>query len=328
MKRVLVTGGSGFIGTNLLRRLIERGFEVANLDVRPPQDDRQAVLWREADLMDPASISRVLSGFRPDAVVHLAARTDLDEKTSLAGYSANIDGVRNLVEAIRGCGSVRRALFTSSQLVCRVGHVPASDTEYLPNTLYGESKVMTEKIVRETGGGGVPCWCIVRPTTVWGPWFSAHYQRFVGLVRAGRYFHVGSRPLRKSYGYVGNFCHQVEGLLSAPPEDVHGKTLYLADYEPVAIQAWAEEFRKAFGAPPIRRYPAWLARAAAAAGDLLVLAGWRAFPFTSFRLNNILTEYVFDLSETRRIVPELPFTMAQGVGETAEWIRTREGGGK
>src|SRR5438067_6624986 len=104
---------------------------------------------------------------RPEAVVHLAARTDLDQKRDLAGYAANIEGVGNLVAALRGTPSVRRAIYTSSQLVCKVGYVPMSDDDYRPNTKYGESKVWTEKIVRREDGGGVE-WCLVRPTTVWG----------------------------------------------------------------------------------------------------------------------------------------------------------------
>ncbi|MFK9714751.1 NAD-dependent epimerase/dehydratase family protein, partial [Escherichia coli] len=90
---------------------------------------------------------RAVTGAAPDAVVHLAARIDLDEKTDLSGYTANIEGVENLVEAIRRTPSVRRVIWTSSQLVCRVGYVPTSDTDYKADTLYGKSKVRTEEIV-------------------------------------------------------------------------------------------------------------------------------------------------------------------------------------
>ncbi len=60
----------------------------------------------------------------PDALVHLAARIDLDEKTDLAGYAANIEGVQNVMAAVRLTPSIKRAIWTSSQLVCRVGYVP------------------------------------------------------------------------------------------------------------------------------------------------------------------------------------------------------------
>ncbi|WP_139102252.1 NAD-dependent epimerase/dehydratase family protein, partial [Acinetobacter baumannii] len=95
-----------------------------------------------------------------------AARIDLDEKTDLSGHTANIEGGENLVEAIRRTPSVRRVSWTSSQLVCRVGYVPTSDTDYKADTLYGKSKVRTEEIVRSSDGAGRE-WCLARPTTVW-----------------------------------------------------------------------------------------------------------------------------------------------------------------
>jgi nucleoside-diphosphate-sugar epimerase len=254
--------------------------------------------------------------------VHLAARTDLEETKHLKGYAANIEGVRNLVGAVRGCASVERCVYTSSQLVCRVGYIPSGETDYAPNTLYGQSKVMTEKIVRENDGGGVE-WCIVRPTTVWGPWCNPHYRRFFDLIRKGYYFHVGAQDRYKSYGYVGNFCHQVAALVKARPEEIHRKTFYLADYAPTSLRQWADAFQQELGAPKIRTYPAGLVKIAAVIGDIFAFAGFDNFPLTSFRLNNILTEYVFDMTEMQRIVPQLPYAMLPAVRETADWIRSQ-----
>ncbi|WP_171257638.1 NAD(P)-dependent oxidoreductase, partial [Acinetobacter baumannii] len=84
------------------------------------------------------------------------------------------------VEAIRRTPSVRRVIWTSAQLVCRVGYVPTSDTDYKADTLYGKSKVRTEEIVRSSDGAGRE-WCLARPTTVWGPGMSTHYQRFLHM---------------------------------------------------------------------------------------------------------------------------------------------------
>ena len=145
--------------------------------------------------------------FSPDALVHLAARIDLDEKTNLAGYAANIEGVKNVIAAVRLAPSIRRSIWTSSQLVCRVGYVPRNDTDYTADTLYGQSKVRTERLVREQDGGGRE-WCLTRPTTVWGPGMSAHYQRFLRMIERGHYFHVGNSPLWKSYSYIENIAYQ------------------------------------------------------------------------------------------------------------------------
>jgi nucleoside-diphosphate-sugar epimerase len=319
--KVLVTGTSGFLGGALASHLAGQGHVVGGFDLRgePPA----GVASFRGDLREAASVHEAFRVFAPEAVVHLAARTDLGETKDLAGYDANIGGVRHVVEAIREAGGrVRRAILASSQLVCRVGYVPASDTDYAPSTLYGESKVWTERIVRETAGGGAT-WCLVRPTTVWGPGMSAHYRRFLGMIARGRYVHVGTSPLLKSYGYVGNVTHQLARLLEAPADAVHGKTLYVADDPPLSIRAWADAIQRAMGAPRIRTIPLGLARMLAHAGDGVNAAGWRSFPFNSFRLTNVLTEYRFDLSETLRICGPSPYTMEDGVRELVTWFRKR-----
>lgn len=315
----MVTGSSGMLGRRTTRLLAERGHEVWGLDRRSAPESAPGPRQLVCDLLDARRVVDCLQQARPDAVIHLAARTDLDERQDITGYAANIDGVRHLVQAVRNTPGVTRVVYTSSQLVCKAGHVPADENEYCPNTLYGESKVETEKIVRETNGGGVP-WCLVRPTTVWGPRMSTHYQRFFDLIRSGRYFHVGRRKIYKSFSYVGNIAHQYERLCTVALESVAGKTLYLADYEPVALQDWADGFARAFRAPRIRTYPRTLVRPLALAGDLINLCGWKRFPFNSFRLNNVLTETILDLAPTAEVCGPLPFGMQEGIAETAEWF--------
>jgi GlcNAc-P-P-Und epimerase len=317
--RVLVTGSSGFIGQHLAAALSARGHEVIGVDKEPP---RSAIgyVFQRCDLLDSSRLRDVVASAAPDAVMHLAARTDLDEKVSLSGYAANIDGVANLIAAIRATPSVRRAIYTSTQLVCRVGYSPASDDDYLPNTLYGESKVAGERIIRRENGGGV-AWCIVRPTTVWGPGMNPHYQRFLRMIRNGTYFHIGRSPRMKSFGFVGNVAYQYCQMLEVPAEQIHRKTFYVGDYEPVSLRAWADQLALNLGARPIRTVPETIARAAARVGDGINALGFRAFPFNSFRLNNVLTEYTFDLSTTREVCGDTPYSFETAAAITADWLR-------
>ena len=317
--RVLVTGSSGFIGRHLVLELATHGHEVTAVD-RIATATIPGVSQRTADLLDRERLIAAVVGSRPDAVIHLAARTDLDEQRDLAGYAANIQGVENLIAAIRAAPGIRRAIFTSSQLVCGIGRLPKTDDDYSPDTLYGESKVLTERIVRNADGGGVE-WCLVRPTTVWGPGMGAHYQRFFRMIAAGRYVHVGRRALYKSYGYVGNVVHQYRKLLATDAATISRRTLYLADYEPLSLRQWADGVQRRLGARPIRTVPEPIARAGAAAGDVLNRIGWRQFPFNSFRLRNVLMEYVFDLTLTRDICGPLPYTVNDGIDATVAWLR-------
>lgn len=316
--RVLVTGSAGFIGRHVVRDLSDSGFEVTALDRCVETDPIAGVAYTTVDLLERESLMSAVTESRAHAVVHLAARTDLEGR-NLADYSANIEGLSNLVEAIRATPTIRRAIYTSSQLVCRVGYVPSGDEDYSPDTLYGESKVRSETIVRASNGGGVE-WCLVRPTTVWGPGMGPHYQRFFRMIAAGQYVHIGRSALHKSYGYAGNVAYLYRTLLTVPAANIAGRTLYLADYEPLSLRDWADEFQRQLGARPIRRVPEPLARAVATLGDAVNRLGWRRFPYNSFRLRNVLTEYVFDLAPMAGICGPLPFSTQDGITATVSWL--------
>jgi nucleoside-diphosphate-sugar epimerase len=316
--KVIVTGSAGFLGHHLVPALAARGHRVLGLD-RSRGDSPHSGETVLCDILDGARLLEQFQLYEPEGLIHLAARTDLDGQ-DLDDYGANVQGVSNVVSAVRRTPSLRRAIFTSSQLVGRLGYVPENDRDYQPTTLYGESKVCTERIVREEDGGGVT-WCLVRPTTVWGPGMSIHYQRFLRMVARGRYVHIGAEPVWKTYGYVGNVVHQYLCLLESEPNRIHRKTLYLGDYEPLSLRSWADGLARALGAPPIRSMPRALAHAIARIGDTLNAIGWKAFPFNSFRLDNVLTQSVYDLSETRAICGPLPYTMEKSIEETAIWFR-------
>lgn len=317
--RILVTGSSGFIGRCVVDRLKKGGYQAIGLDkVTPPLPtsmDEHIV----CDILDRSALISEVRRISPDALIHLAARIDLNETRNLSGYAANIDGVRNVIEAVKQTPTIRRAIYTSSQLVCRIGYVPVSDTEYCPNTLYGQSKVLTEKIVREENGGGVE-WCLTRPTTVWGPHMSPHYQTMLRLIKKRLYFHCGKGKLYKSYAYAGNIAHQYVRLLTTEVATMHSKTFYLADYQPLSLRDYADGLAREMGAPKIPTVPLAVARFLAVTGDALNACGFRRFPFNSFRLNNILTEYVFDLISTEAACGPIPFTQEHGIKETAQWF--------
>lgn len=324
--KVLLTGSSGFIGQNLTKNLIKEGYVVMGVDL---QDSRYPLknTWKsdifyfqECNILEREKLVNIISGFSPNIVLHLAARTDLNEKKDLQGYAANITGVENLLTAIACTPSVNRAIFTSSQLVCQVGYLPKNELDYSPNTLYGESKVLTEKIVRENDGGGVE-WCIVRPTTVWGPGMAPHYQRFFQMVKNGQYFHIGNQPLYKSYGYIENVIYQYIKLLKVNANQVHRKTFYLADYHPLSLRHWANLIQQELAAPPINTCPEGIAKIVAKVGDIINALGYKKLPLNSFRLNNVMTEYKFDLSETEMVCGQLPYSLEQAVKETVKWLK-------
>jgi nucleoside-diphosphate-sugar epimerase len=318
--RLLVTGGSGFIGTNVIAEALRRKLTVSNFDIAPPRNPAQLPQWRKVDLLESITLAREVAAFRPTHLIHLAARTELCESKGLEFYAANTDGVRNLLSALQNQPDLERVIFASTMLVCRYGYVPRHDCDYVPDTLYGRSKVIGENRVRAaTGFSG--SWIIVRPTSIWGPWCGPPYHEFFLRVARGRYLQPGSKPIRKALGFVGNVVFQLFGLLETDAHAVHGKTFYLLDYTPTTIFQWATLIQQLCGAPRIRVAPMALMKALAYGGDILKCAGAGSPPLTTFRLRNMTTTSSFDTSSLRDMVGPLPYDLENGVRMTLHWLR-------
>jgi len=318
--RVLITGGSGFIGTNLVDFYLGGGAQVLNLDHSEPRNPRHQAVFQKLDLRDADATARAIREFRPDLFFHLAARTDLDEKQDLGGYSSNITAVHNVLRALEGVNSLRRIVLTSTQLVCELGYVPRNELDYNAHTAYGQSKVATERLIYLWRGAPCP-WTMVRPTSIWGPWFGQPYRPFFRAVSKGRFFQPrGVNPLR-SFGFVGNCVYQYAALTQAPQEKISGRMFYMSDYQPLHIRQWADAIREELGAPAVREVPAPLLRAVAKVGDLVQQLGMRA-PLTSFRLRNMSSDAVVDTQPMRDAVGELPYSLRDGVKITVDWLRS------
>jgi nucleoside-diphosphate-sugar epimerase len=319
-QRVVVTGGSGFIGSTLVEFYHQAGAQVVNLDYGPPRSDRYSDLWRELNLLDRDRLAQQVGDLEPELFFHLAARTDLDEKQDPAGYAANITGVDNLLAAVEGLSSLQRLIVTSTQLVAPLGYRPIHDQDYRPDTVYGQSKVATEVLTRLWDKAPCP-WTLVRPTSIWGPGFEEPYRRFFLALARGRYVHPGRADPRRSFGFAGNVVYEYVKLSQAPEESVAGKTFYLTDYEPVRVRQWAEVITREMGITPPRQIPLAALRLAARAGDVAAKFGWKSPPLTSFRLRNMLTNSVSDTANLQEVVGPLPYTLEEGVRMTVKWLR-------
>ena len=202
--------------------------------------------------------------------------------------------------------------------VCEPGYIPKNFEDYAPHTLYGESKVETEKRIKSRNPAYT--WSIIRPTSIWGPWFGEPYNKFFHIVLRRMYFHMGKRACRKTYGYIDNAIYQIFSILKAPEEKVMRKVFYLGDYEPYDITEWADEIASCANIK-IPRIPYSFFVLAGWLGDLLKLLGV-TFPMTSFRLHNMTTDNVLELNPIQEIAPDLPVKRIDGTRRTLEWIKS------
>jgi len=314
---VLITGASGFIGTNLLQDCLNRGWPALNFDCRAPRNPEHLQYWFRGDLLVPGMIRKAICEHRPDVLFHLAARTDLAGR-ALSGYAANVEGVANLIDALARCSNPpERVLFASSVFVFQRGYQPRHETDYCPFTVYGESKMVGERLVR---AASLPCsWVIVRPTSIWGPWFGVPFLPFFRAIERGRYIHPRGVRIGRTLGFVGNSVDQLQALAGARRQFVDMRSFFIGD-PPIELGDWADVVASALGRPRPHRMPIALMRTLALSGDIAQLLGIQSPPLTTFRLHNMLTPGTNDISSTLEIAGPARFTPAEGARQTAAWL--------
>jgi UDP-glucose 4-epimerase len=215
--RILVTGGSGFIGRHVVSELIARGAHVCTLDLsKPPDPDVHGVI---GDITDPDVVAAALDrGI--DAIVHLAAVTSVLGSLENPGetYRSNVAGTAALLEAARSA-SIRTIVFASTNAVVgrAAGRVIAESAGLQPLTPYGATKAASEMLMSAYSNSyGLRCPCL-RLTNVYGPGMEGKQSivaRLMRATRSGSAFEIyGDGHQCRDYVHVADVVNAVKRAL-------------------------------------------------------------------------------------------------------------------
>ena len=186
MAKWLVTGGSGFLGINLIRYLLERGEEIVSLDLQPftYEDCKDRIVHIQGDVRDKPTVDRCMEGV--DIVMHGAAALPLYPKKDI--YTTNIDGTAKVFESALEHG-VHRGIYISSTAVYGLpDHHPIYEDDPLIGVgPYGEAKIEAEKIVRMFRERGATI-TTIRPKSFVGPERLGVFGIFYEWASEGRSF--------------------------------------------------------------------------------------------------------------------------------------------
>jgi nucleoside-diphosphate-sugar epimerase len=303
----------------LIEKLLKDGErELLSLDVDRPKIREHEKLWAKCDLLDLTSVVDILSRYEPTHIIHLAGRTDMGGK-NVDDYAANHVATGNLAAALQNVPTVERAVFTSSQFVVGPGPLPTSDIEFRPHTIYGQSKVKSEQIIRNAGLSCV--WTIVRPTNVWGKWHPRYPSEFWRVLKQGRYVHPGGKGVVRSYAYVGTVVQQLCAILAASPAVVDKEVFYVGD-PPIDLWRWANAFSMELLGRPVRVVPRPVMRCMASVGDAVIMLGGK-FPIFTSRYHSMTEDYVTPMQKTFDRLGMPSVELVEGVKETVSWLRSQ-----
>ena len=271
MARVFVTGGSGFVGGALVRRLVADGHDVRAL---ARSDEAASVLAASGaepvrgDLHDPAALR---AGAEACELVFHAAALVSDWAPRHDFERVNVEGTRNVVRASESAG-VRRLVHVSSESAILSGRPLRGADETWPlkprsRALYAASKARAELAVADARGLET---VIVRPVLVWGPGDRTIRPGFAAAVRDGRFTWIDHGRHLTSTTHIDNAVH---GIVLGAERGSPGEVYSISDGDPISFRAFLTPLLATVGVvPPERSLPFWLARGLAAGSE----TAWQA----------------------------------------------------
>ncbi len=334
IKKALVTGGGGFLGKAVVRKLIGKKIEEKKIEVfsfsrqRYPELDAMGVTQIQGDLANEADVLEAFKGI--DTVFHVAAKPGIWGSYD-SYFRVNVTGTANVLAACTENG-VARLVHTSSPSVIFNDYdmenvdesVPYPDTYLAP---YPETKALAEKKVIQAAKEGLPT-IILRPHLIWGP---GDNHLVPGIVsRAKRLKIVGPADDLVDTIYVDNAADAhvlaAEKLISNP--ELSGNIYFISQDDPVSKWTMANAFLAAAGLPPIQ---------GKISGKTAYAAGWvfesiyKLFniqkdpPMTRFAAKEMATSHWFDISRVKKDLGYLPkVSTAEGLKRLEKWLSQNE----
>jgi len=324
VKRVAVTGATGFLGSHLVDYFLDQGCQVRALarDAAKAKEMRKRVeAVIVADIADRTALDELVAGC--DTVVHTVSNFRAVSGTPESYYQTNVLGTRHALEAAIA-GKVGR--FVHCSTIGVHGHVretPATEeSPYHPGDLYQETKYQAEKLCREQIGTGATEIVIVRPTSQYGPGDMRMLKMF-RMLRKRRFVLIG--PCRENFHavYIDDLVRGFWQAMTVP--GIGGEVFLLGGPQYVSLADYIKTAAAAVGAPvPWMRLPYWPMFYAAWLCELLCAPLGVEPPLHRRRVRFFRNNRAFDITKARERLGYAPqVDLEEGMRRTVEWYRAQ-----
>ncbi len=325
IKNVLVTGGGGFLGKVIVRKLLKQGVKVTSFSRQfYPELERMGAGQIQADLSDKEAVIAAVRGM--DTVFHVAAKPGIWGEYE-AYYRVNVTATENVIAACAANGNPRlihtsspSVVFDDNDMENADESVPYPDVYLAP---YPETKAIAEKKVIKAAVEGLPV-VILRPHLIWGP---EDNHLVPGIInRARRLKIIGRIDDLVDTIYVDNAAdaHILAAQALAVNPELSGNVYFISQDEPVSKWKMANAFLAAAGLPPIRGHVS--AGTAYAAGWIFEHL-YRMFgiqkdpPMTRFAAKELATSHWFNISRAKKDLGYTPLVSTdEGLERLARWL--------
>ncbi len=317
--RWAISGGAGFLGLHLARRLLADGYDVRTLDVVPLDDPglEGSVEELRGDVRHPADARRLTEG--ADVLVHAAAALPIQASRESI-RSVNVEGAAVTLGAALE-GGVGRAILVSSTAVYGVPkvHPLSEDAPLVGVGHYGESKIEAERVAQDFGRRGLDI-VILRPKTFLGPERLGVFEILFDWIREGRRIPIlGDGTNRYQLLAVEDL---VEATVAAAGADVAGETFNVGATEFGTVRSDLEALIDHAGSGSrLRPVPARPAELALRTLELLRLS-----PLAEWHYRTAHRDSFVDVSKAERLLGFQPrLSNAQALRETYDWYLEHRG---
>jgi nucleoside-diphosphate-sugar epimerase len=318
--KAIVTGGGGFLGHAIARRLRQRGAVVRSFSRHEHKAlSALGVEQCQGDLADARAVTAAVAGC--DVVFHVAAKAGI-WGAHKEYYRTNVVGTENVVAACRHNG-ISRLIYTSSPSVIFNGHDMAGVNESVPypsrfEAPYPETKAKAEQCIRSANDAKLGT-VALRPHLIWGPGDHHVLPRLAARAKAGRLRRIGRQCKMIDTTYIENAveAHLLAAERLRPCNAIAGNAYFISQGEPKETWEMINNLLVAVGVPPVRRsVPKSLAFMLAGMFEMVHhLTRNRKEPrLTRFLVREMCASHWFDISAARRDLGFAPtVSIAQGL---------------